>query len=943
MKLALVLATLAACTACLSAAQAAPAARSAIVAEGDKLELRLDKQRLDNGLELILIEDHRLPLVAFNLWVHAGPRNEAAGQTGFAHLFEHLMFAGTRHIPRGEADKIIDTVGGTDSNGTTNFDRTNYFFTLPANQLELGLWIKSDMLGYMIDQVDATALANQQDVVRNERRQSIENRPYGVVDEAVFTALFPPGHPYRASIMGSHADIQSIKLDDVRAFSRTYYRPNNATLVLAGDFDPKRARELVDKYFGSLKAGGPVPPVAVAQPAISAERRLVVTDRIELPRLTMAWHSPAMYKPGDAELDVAAQVLGGGKSSRLFKKLVYERQIAQSVEASQYSLSLGSVFTIEVVARPGQSLDEIERVVDEELVRLAKEPPTAEELQRARTTFETQLFGRIEKLGGLAELVNHYNQIAGDPDYLAQDVARYRTLTPESVRSVVAAQLRREARVLVQAMPGEKVLAAEVPTPPAPAAIATATANSERQGLNADEAWRERQPAGTAARPFSLPAGKRFTLSNGLTVVHVAKPGVPLVSATLVLRAGQDRNPLARPGLAGFTAEMLDEGTRSRSALRLADDVADLGASLSTTSGREDARLQVDSLARSFPRALALLAEVALEPAFAADELERQRKARSAALAQQRENPARTAATVAAAALYGARHPLGANPLGDEAAIGATTREDLQAFWRRHYRPDQAALVVAGDITEAELRRLAARSFGGWKRPAHSADGARSAAPEPSSARIVLVDQPGAPQTALRVVAGAPPAATPDAAAIEVMNAAMGGLFTSRIVQQLREVKGYTYGIYSGYTLGRENGQFAVQGSVRTEVTGAALKELFEQFDGMRAAPLGKDELERARNASLLSLPGQFDTDTAIARAYAGAWSAGQPADYFVRLPKQLAAVDGRSAFDAAKRHVEPAKMIVIMVGDKATVLPQIEASKLGPVQQRDAAGRIAP
>ncbi|MET0519066.1 MAG: pitrilysin family protein, partial [Burkholderiaceae bacterium] len=517
-----------------SPALAAGTASGAVVSEGASLAIRHEKIRLANGFELILVEDHRLPLVAFNLWVHAGPRNEAAGQTGFAHLFEHLMFAGTKHIPRGEADKIVDAAGGTDSNGTTNFDRTNYFFTLPSNQLELGLWIKSDMLGYMIDEVDSVALANQQDVVRNERRQSMENRPYGIVDEAMYQALFPPGHPYRAAVIGSHADIQSIKLEDVKAFARTYYRPNNATLVLAGDFKPAEAKRLVQKYFGELKAGDPVPPVSVAQPKITAEKRLQLTDRVELSRLTIGWHTPAMFKPGDADLDIAASVLGGGKSSRLYKKLVYERQIAQSVQVSQQSASLGSVFEISVVARPGPApekvLDEIEALVDAELANLAAQPPTQEEVDRARAAILTQALSGLEKVSSLADMVNLYNQNAGDPDYIGRDLARYQAVTPASVSAAAAGYLGRQSRVLVQATPGPKVLAPEVATPAAPTAAAAA-AKGERESLNADAAWRARQPAAGKAAALSLPEGKRFALANGLTVIHVPKPGLPLVSA----------------------------------------------------------------------------------------------------------------------------------------------------------------------------------------------------------------------------------------------------------------------------------------------------------------------------------------------------------------------------------------------------------------------------
>ncbi|PTT86290.1 peptidase M16, partial [Pelomonas sp. HMWF004] len=573
----------------------ADAARPAVSTEAGQLAIRHEKLKLANGFEVILVEDHRLPLVAFNLWVHAGPRNEAPGQTGFAHLFEHLMFAGSRHIPRGEFDKYVDAAGGTDANGSTNFDRTNYFFTLPANQLDMGLWLKSDMLGWMIDEVDSVALANQQDVVRNERRQSVENRPYGIVEEAMYQALYPEGHPYRAVVIGSHADIQSIRLPDVKAFARTYYRPNNATLVLAGDFDPQAAKALVQKYFGTLKAGPKPPEVQVAMPVITKERRLVVNDRIELPRLNLAWHTPAMFAAGDAELDVAAHVLGGGKASRLYGLLVRDRQLAQSVSVGQGSQSLSSVFDIEIVARPGASLDEIEALVDAELARLASTPPTEAELAQARATIETQLLQRLEKVTTLADLVNHYNQMAGDPGFIGQDLARYRQLTPAAVSATVAKWLQKDGRVVVQAQPGEPVLAPEVPTPPLP----NKAAKGERESLNAAEAWRSKPPRPGPARPLVLPAAQSFTLANGLTVIQSAKPGLPLVSAALVLRAGQGANPAGQPGLAGFTAAMLPEGSTTRSAQQIAEATAALGATLTAESGGEEARIEFSGLKAS--------------------------------------------------------------------------------------------------------------------------------------------------------------------------------------------------------------------------------------------------------------------------------------------------------------------------------------------------------
>ena len=921
-------------------AGAAPDAfvKGAVSADAGQLAVRHEKFTLANGFEVILVEDHRLPLVAFNLWVHAGPRNEARGQTGFAHLFEHLMFAGSRHVPRGEFDKFVDAAGGTDSNGSTNFDRTNYFFTLPSNQLAMGLWLKSDMLGWMIDEVDSVALANQQDVVRNERRQSFENRPYGIVEEAMYQALYPEGHPYRAAVIGSHADIQSIQLKDVKDFARTYYRPNNATLVLAGDFDPREAKALVQKYFGSLKAGPKPPEVHVAMPEITKERRLVVADRIELSRLNLAWHTPSMFAAGDAELDVAAHVLGGGKASRLYGLLVRDRQLAQSVEVSQGSQSLSSVFNIEIVARPGASLDEIEQLVDAEVARLAATPPSDAELAQARASIQTQLLQRMEKVTTLADLVNHYNQMAGDPGFVGRDLARYAATTPAAVSATVARWLQKDRRVVVQAVPGEQVLAAEVPTPPMP----TKAARGERESLNAAEPWRNKPPAAAKAKPLTLPAAQSFTLANGLTVIHAPKPGLPLVSASLVLRAGQADNPADRPGLATFVAAMLPEGTATRSGQQVAESLAALGATLHAHADAEDAQVDFSGLKASAREGLALMADVVQNPAFAAPEVARKRAELLAALAQTREQPDQLASVVASRVLYGEGHPLAPATLGDEASLQAIDAAALRSFWQGRYRPERAALVVAGDLSEAELRALVEPLFGAWK-PAGEAAPERPVPPaRPIAARTVLVDKPGAPQTALAIVAPGPAARAPDAASIKVMNAALGGLFTSRINTQLREVKGYTYGIFSGYGMGRERGQFSIRGSVRTDATGPALVDMWKEIEGMRARPMGAAELQRVRNAQLLSLPGAFDTNAAVVAGYAGNWAVGRPLDAITALPARYTAVTAASALKAAREHLDPAQLIVVAVGDKAKVLPQLQA--IGRrVEVRDAEGRLQP
>ena len=328
-------------------------------------QLKFEKYTLKNGLEVILSEDHRLPLVAVNLWYHVGPMYEKPGRTGFAHLFEHMMFQGSKNVGEKAHFKYLEAAGASDINGTTNFDRTNYFETLPSNQLDLALWLESDRMGFLLETLDGPKLANQRDVVRNERRQSRENSPYGLAREAMIQALYPAPHPYHGVVIGSHADIEAAQIDDVREFLRQSYTPNNASIAIVGDFDPARAKQMIEKYFGPIPSGPPVPPVDFKTQPITKEVRFTVTDEVELPRVYMLWLTPPFFAPGDADADMVAHVLGGGRSSRLYKKLVYEQQIAQDVEAHQYSAKLGSALFVQVTCKPGITPDRVEKAIND--------------------------------------------------------------------------------------------------------------------------------------------------------------------------------------------------------------------------------------------------------------------------------------------------------------------------------------------------------------------------------------------------------------------------------------------------------------------------------------------------------------------------------------------------------------------------------------------------
>ncbi len=899
-----------------------------------------EKTVLPNGLQLILVEDRRLPIVAVNIWYHVGPANEAPGLAGFAHLFEHMMFAATRHIPRGMADRLLEGAGATDSNGGTGYDSTSYYDTVPSNQLELALWVHADRMGYLLDVLDQKALSNQQDVVRNERRQTVEEEPYGVVEEALAHALFPKGHPYYASIIGSHADIQNARLEDVREFFARYYGPNNASIVIAGDIDKVKTRTLVERYFGSFRRSAPVARPSVPTPPITSERRVVVHDRVELPRIFMGWLTPPAYQAGDAELAVAAAILGGGKSSRLYKKLVYERQIAQDVDATQNSYGLASTFVIDVTARPGIDARELEAAIDAELAELREHGPSQREVERARNGIETALLSSIEKLGGdgLADQLNHYNQYTGDPGYLAKDLASLRAITAADVQRAVRSHLGKNARAVVTGLPGEPL----VDDPRAPrASKARGPAPGAHAAINVAEPWRAQQPKAGPAPSFTLPRGESFKLANGLTVIHHHKPGLPLVSADLVIRSGSAANPAAMPGLAGFTAQMLEEGTATRSAPQIADEIAQLGAFIDSGSSADASTVSLLSLRATFAPALDILADLVLHPAFPTAEVERQRADRIGELIQQRDDPESVAAVAAAGALYGSRHPKGYGQLGTEPAIRAVTRDDLVGFWRRHYVPENAALVVSGDIARAELKALVEARFAAWA----GADAPASAAgvPAGTGARLVVVDQPGAVQTALRVTAIGVARDTPDFAALQVMNGAFGGMFSSRLNNNLRETRGYTYGIHSWFRYDRTPGPFVIAGSVQRASTGASVTEIFREAEAIRGAPLPAAELAAARDAQVLSLPGAFETNADIGASLAEIFVYGLPLDYYARLPAQLNAVTAAQVQAAARKHLAPERLTVVAVGDRKRILPQLQKLDLGAAEVRDSDGQLPP
>ena len=902
--------------------------------------LKFEKYTLPNGLTVILREDHRLPLVAVDLWYHVGPVNEKAGRTGFAHLFEHMMFEGSEHVGEKAHFKYVEGAGATDINGTTSYDRTNYFETMPSNQLDLALWLESDRMGFLLETLDRTKLTNQRDVVRNELRQD-EGNPYDVADEAVGHLLYPKTHPYYGNVIGSHADVEAARLNDVRDFFHHYYTPNNASIAIVGDYDPKTIKDRIAKFFGPIPAGPPVEKVSVETPAITSQRRTTVTDTVQLPRLSVAWLTPEAFHPGDADTDMFMNVLGGGKVSRLYQKLVYQDQIAQSVQCNNQSMMVTSMASCDIIARPGVKLEDLEAAFDKEVESLRTSGPTQEELDRARNQTLSGLITGLQRLGGfggVADMMDRYNQYLGDPGYLPKDVARYEALTPANIQQIGGKYFGKNQSVVVYCVPGKKVTE-DVPRSPEDTDANVTVVPPYTPEFETAQNWRKEAPQAGPEPTLHLPSPKTFALSNGVKVFLIEEHSLPVMSAGLVTLAGGEENPTDKAGLAAFTARMMTEGTSKRSSTQLANDVAQIGAGLGSSAGMDNATVSIGALSNNTDAAMELLSDVALHPAFQDKEVERIRSQRLVAILQESDQPVSAALRVGQKAVYGDQ-PYGFRPVGTTESVKAVKQADMAAFWAAHYTPKDAALILAGDMNEADAKKLAEKYFGGWNAGAAAAT-AVPAPPAPPTRKIVIVDKPGSPQTTLIAFGLGVPRNTPEYPAITEMNSILGGLFSSRINMNLREKNGFTYGAFSGFMFYRGGGPFYSGAQVRTDVTAPAAKELFTELNRIHTDAATPAELKLAKDNALRSLPGSFETVGNESSLMSELFVYGLPNDYFEKLPAAFEAVTPEAVAKAAQDFIHPDNLVVVAVGDRAKIQPDLEKLNLGPIELRDESGDL--
>ncbi|SBV37723.1 putative peptidase [uncultured Stenotrophomonas sp.] len=921
-------------------AKARPAAAASAV------DIPFEEFTLPNGLRVVVHTDRKAPIVAVNIWYHVGAKDEPAGRTGFAHLFEHLMFQGSENHD-GEFFEPFKQVGATDQNGTTNTDRTNYFQNVPTTALDMALWMESDRMGHLLGAIDQAALDEQRGVVQNEKRQG-ENQPYGQVWDKLTRALYPAGHPYHHGVIGSMNDLNAASLDDVKTWFRTWYGPNNAVLVLAGDIDVATAKEKVARYFGDIPAGP-----TMAQPAVNIGQRPestreVMTDKVPQARIYRAWNVAEVGTADIDQLQLFSRVLGGAKSSRLDQRLLHREKLVDNIGTMVGPSQLGSNFIIMATVKQGVDPAKVEAIIDEELKKLIAEGPSADELARGKTAFRAGFIRGIERIGGFGGKADALAECAvyeGDPGCFRTSLATIDKAGIDDLKAVGAKWLGVGDHTLV-VEPGERVALDELPSAK-PAPFEVPAVDPKYSTLSSQVDRSAGVPQTTTFPELKFPQLQRATLKNGTQVVLAERHDIPVVQFSYEFPGGFTADQGRKPGTANFTMGMLDEGAGKLGSLAFADAADALGARLGAGASLDGANVYLSALKENLAPSLALYADVLRAPRFDQGEIDRIKATWIAGIKQEKVQPNAVAMRVLPPLLYGKGHPY-AIPFtgsGDEAAIGSLTREDLVAFHKDWVRPENATLIVVGDTTLKEIVPLLDRQLGDWK-----GEGAAPQVPAPADvarpdkARVFLIDQPGAVQANL--FAGEVVPSTRDAGAtrFDIANGVLGGDFTSRLNMNLREDKHWSYGARSMSSGALGQRPWMAIAPVQIDKTADALKEMqaeISQFaSGQR--PPSDEEVARIRNIQTLSLPGAYETASAVMNTIGGIVRYDRPDDYVFKRKAEIEAMTPAQVAEAAKT-LDASKLTWVVVGDLKQTEAPVRALKLGEVTVIDGDGNPVP
>jgi len=906
-----------------AAAAAKPAPAASLVRQ---VTIPYEQFTLPNGLRVVVHTDRKAPIVAVSVWYDVGAKHEPKGSTGFAHLFEHLMFNGSENAP-GDFFEPLKQVGATDYNGTTNLDRTNYFETVPTAALDRALFLESDRMGYLLGAITQGVLDEQRGVVQNEKRQG-DNNPYGLVRYKITEGLFPPDHPYGHDTIGSMADLDAASLQTVKDWFRNNYGPNNAVLVLAGDIDAKTARPLVEKYFGGIKAG----PKSVTRPApvptLAAAKVETTTDRVAAPMVLKAWATPGLNDPESVSLDVAGSVLGGLASSRLDNVLVKQEKLAVQVSAGNYAGAQVGSFRIQAIVRPGVDPAQVAQRIDAVLADFLKNGPTADEVNRVVTTRAAGIIEGLESVGGFggkAVALAQGTLFSGDPGFAEKRLRRLAAETPASVKAAADKWLSRPVyQLTVGQGPRPAYEEAKVPPKVAVQAAPEQPVKGTRGPL----------PAVGPVTGLAFPAVARTRLANGIELVYAQRTAVPVTQLAMSFDAGNAADVAGKLGTQQLTLSMMDEGVPGLDSVQLAEAQERLGAEIDAGSTADRTTLSLEVPSANLAPAVDLFAQVVRRPTFPEGELARVKQQQLSGIAQELTNPQGLAQRVLPTIVYGAASPYAkAQGGGDPRAVATLTRADLVAFQQAWLRPDKAKLFVTSDRPLAEVKATLDRAFGDWTPTGAAGTKDFSAPLAPATPKIVLVDRPDSPQS---LIVGAIPTGlkgTQDLLPLNTANDALGGSFLGRINMDLRETKHWSYGARGGVQAAAEAAPFVIYAPVQADKTGPALASAREQVAAfLGPKPMTQAEFDRAIAGGINALPGTYETSGAVLAAMQFNDLYKKPDNYQTTLTQRYRGFTLPQLNGAIQGALDPKKIVWIVVGDAKVVRPQLDAVGL-PVE----------
>jgi zinc protease len=884
------------------------------------IDIPFTKFTLDNGLTLIVHEDHKSPIVAINIWYHIGSKNEKFGRTGFAHLFEHLMFNGSENF-NDDWFKPMDRIGATGLNGTTNQDRTNYFETIPKNALDVALWLESDRMGHLLGAITQEKLDEQRGVVKNEKRQG-ENQPYGKAFSTILKNVYPQGHPYSWSVIGSMEDLSAASLADVKEWFSNNYGAANATIVLAGDISPDTALQKVKKYFGDIDSGPPLTSQSEWIAKRTGNHKQQMYDRVPQARVYKIWNVPGAKSADTDYLSLISSVLSADKNSRLYKRLVYDEKIASDIEAFSEASEIGGLFGIIATALRTEDLPYLEQAIDEEVQKFLKRGLKKEELDRVKTDFRVNFIRGLEKIGGFggkSDILASNQVYNNDPGYFKINLDRIANATPKQLQDVAKKWLS-DGEYQLEVLPFAK--------------YTTSDSDVDRS---------KGMPEIAPSDAVKFNAFQKTTLSNGLRVIVAQRHAIPIVRMRMMIDSGYAADQFSKPGTANLTMEMLDDGTAKLTALEISDIQSQLGTAIWTSADLDVAMINLNTLSENLKPSLDLFSDIIVNPSFPLDEFKRLKEQQLAAIKQEQSSPFGLAFRIMPKLIYGEGHAYSApfSGSGDEQSVTSMTVDDLKKFYGNWFKPNNATLIVTGDTSIEEIKPLLEKAFKAWK----SGDTPKKVLDlvnKPSEPILYLIDRPDSGQSAIINAQIVPRYGFENEMPLQALNEVLGGSFNARMNMNLREDKHWSYGANTIIQNTQAQRAFISIAPVQADKTAEAITEIYNEIAGIIGEkPATADELARAMDKKVLTLPGRWETSAAVERDLANMVRFGLSDDYWNTYPAKVRSVNLNQVNSIAKELLNPDRMIWMIVGDMNKVAKKIEALNLGKIIYLDKDGKV--